>query len=82
MSYANRFPPNKNTRYRSSWGPSSSSPAYHEVKVPQPSDEEEKYAEIYQESLLSAQARQLVPLQEDLADWINKMLSKRITNIS
>uniref|UniRef100_A0ABD2W7Q4 GAR domain-containing protein n=1 Tax=Trichogramma kaykai TaxID=54128 RepID=A0ABD2W7Q4_9HYME len=75
MSYANRFPPNKNTRYRSSWGPSSSSPAYHEVKVPQPSDEEEKYAEIYQESLLSAQARQLVPLQEDLADWINKMLN-------
>jgi hypothetical protein len=77
MSYTNRFPPTKNTRYRSSWGPSSVS-VFHRADVPRLSAEEEEYAEFYHERLHSAQSRQLIPLQEDLADWINKTISKFI----
>lgn len=75
MSYANRFPSSQHTRYRSSWGPSSVT-VFNRADVPRPSPEEEEYAEFYHERLHSAQSRQLLPLQEDLADWINKTLSE------
>jgi hypothetical protein len=32
--------------------------------------------ELYQDHIYSSQRRQLYPLQEDLADWINKTLGK------
>ncbi|XP_072160602.1 growth arrest-specific protein 2 isoform X3 [Bemisia tabaci] len=35
---------------------------------------EEEYVEFYQDRIVSSQSRQLLPLQEDLADWINKTL--------
>lgn len=75
MSYANRFPSSQHTRYRSSWGPTSVS-VFDRADVPRPSPEEEEFAEFYHERLHSAQSRQLIPLQEDLADWINKTISK------
>lgn len=75
MSYTNRFPPSQHTRYRSSWGPSSVT-VFNRADVPRPSPEEEEYADFYHERLHSAQSRQLLPLQEDLADWINKTLSE------
>ncbi|KAF7394561.1 growth arrest-specific protein 2-like [Vespula maculifrons] len=75
MSFgANRFPSSQHTRYRSSWGPSSVS-VFDRADVPRPSPEEEEYAEFYHERLHSAQSRQLIPLQEDLADWINKTIN-------
>lgn len=74
MSFTNRFPSSQHTRYRSSWGPSSVS-VFNRVDVPRPSAEEEEYADFYHERLHSAQSRQLIPLQEDLADWINKTIS-------
>lgn len=74
MSYANRFPSSQHTRYRSSWGPSSVS-VFNRADVPRPSPEEEEF-EFYHERLHSAQSRQLIPLQEDLADWINKTISE------
>jgi hypothetical protein len=37
---------------------------------------EEEYVEYYQDRIYSSQSRQLFPLQEDLADWINKTLGK------
>lgn len=76
MSYTNRFPPTKNTRYRSSWGPTSVSVFQRAADVPRPSPEEEEFADYYNERLHSAQSRQLIPLQEDLADWINKTISE------
>lgn len=78
MSYTNRFPPTQNTRYRSSWGPSSVSAFARAADVPRPSPEEEEFAEFYNERLHSAQSRQLIPLQEDLADWINKTISESL----
>ena len=78
MSYTNRFPSSQHTRYRSSWGPSSVS-VFNRVDVPRPSPEEEEYADFYHERLHSAQSRQLIPLQEDLADWINKTISECTT---
>ncbi|KZC14366.1 Growth arrest-specific protein 2 [Dufourea novaeangliae] len=74
MSYTNRFPSSQHTRYRSSWGPSSVT-VFNRADVPRPSPEEEEFAEFYHERLHSAQSRQLLPLQEDLADWINKTLN-------
>lgn len=74
MSYANRFPSSQHTRYRSSWGPSSVS-VFSRADIPRPSPEEEEF-EFYHERLHSAQSRQLIPLQEDLADWINKTISE------
>jgi hypothetical protein len=41
---------------------------------------EEEYVEFYQQRILTAQQRQLLPLQEDLADWLNKLLGKSETN--
>ncbi|XP_014213861.1 growth arrest-specific protein 2 isoform X2 [Copidosoma floridanum] len=73
MSYANRFPPSKTTRFRSSWGPSSVS-VFQRADVPRSSLEDDDYAD-YHERLHSAQSRQLIPLQEDLADWINKTIN-------
>ncbi|XP_059483637.1 uncharacterized protein LOC132201472 [Neocloeon triangulifer] len=35
---------------------------------------EEEYVEFYQKRILTAQQKQLLPLQEDLADWLNKLL--------
>lgn len=37
---------------------------------------EEEYVEFYQDRIVTSQNRQLLPLQEDLADWINKTLGK------
>lgn len=38
-----------------------------------PCDDDEEF---YREKILYSQARQLFPLQEDLADWINKTIGK------
>lgn len=40
---------------------------------------EEDYLDLYQDRILNAQKRQLFPLQEDLADWLNKTLGKPAT---
>lgn len=37
---------------------------------------DETYAEECTERMMSAQMRQLDPLKEDLADWLNKTLGK------
>ncbi|XP_033216082.1 growth arrest-specific protein 2-like isoform X2 [Belonocnema kinseyi] len=74
MSYTYRFPSSQHTRYRSNWGPSSVS-LFNRVDIPRPLSEEEEYADFYYERLHSAQSRQLIPLQEDLADWINKTIN-------
>lgn len=42
-------------------------------EIPLPETDED-YAEYYQDKISSVQQRQLYPLQEDLADWINKSL--------
>ncbi|XP_046432426.1 uncharacterized protein LOC124185591 isoform X1 [Neodiprion fabricii] len=73
MSCANRFPSSQHTRYRSSWGPTSTT-VFNRADVPRPSAEEEEFADIYHERLHYVQGRQLIPLQEDLADWINKTI--------
>lgn len=52
-------------RNRNSWGPVSSCGT-----VPDPEEE-------YTERMATAQMRQLDPLKEDLADWLNKTLGKR-----
>lgn len=39
---------------------------------------EEECVELYQDRIYLSQNRQLYPLQEDLADWINKTLGKLI----
>lgn len=44
-----------------------------EISLP---ENEEEYAEYYQERISNAQNRQLYPLMEDLADWINKTLGE------
>ncbi|XP_046599843.1 growth arrest-specific protein 2 isoform X5 [Neodiprion lecontei] len=74
MSCANRFPSSQHTRYRSSWGPTSTT-VFNRADVPRPSAEEEEFADIYHERLHYVQGRQLIPLQEDLADWINKTIN-------
>ncbi len=40
---------------------------------------DEDYAEYYQDKISAAQHRQLYPLLEDIADWINKCLGKWFT---
>ncbi|KAH0998665.1 hypothetical protein HUJ04_012851, partial [Dendroctonus ponderosae] len=55
-------------RNRNSWGPVSSCGT---VGLPRPDPEEE-----YTERMATAQMRQLDPLKEDLADWLNKTLGK------
>lgn len=39
---------------------------------------DEELAEEYTERMMSAQMRQLDPLKEDLAEWLNKTLGKCI----
>ncbi|XP_068908007.1 growth arrest-specific protein 2-like [Tenebrio molitor] len=56
------------SRNRNSWGPMSVPTGFHR---PEP---DEEFAEEYTERMMSAQMRQLDPLKEDLADWINKTL--------
>lgn len=43
---------------------------------PTPTETDEEYVEMYQDRILSAQASQLYPLMEDLADWLNKTLGE------
>lgn len=57
---------------RSSWGPMTGT----SIHRPDPPGTPEDYAELYQEHVLSTQNRQLYPLQEDLADWLNKTVGK------
>ncbi|XP_067000354.2 growth arrest-specific protein 2 [Anabrus simplex] len=59
-------------RYRRSGGGGPTSlPAEQAVPVP---ETEQEYVEYFQDRITSAQHRQLFPLQEDLADWLNKTL--------
>lgn len=44
------------------------------VGPPTPTETDEEYVELYQDRILEAQASQLYPLMEDLADWLNKTL--------
>jgi len=39
-------------------------------------DTDQEYLKQYQGKIADSQNRQLLPLQEDLADWINKSLGK------
>lgn len=45
-------------------------------KIPS-ADTDQEYLEQYQGKIINTQNRQLLPLKEDLADWINKSLGKR-----
>lgn len=44
-------------------------------------DTEEEYVSYFQGRIAASQNRQLLPLQEDLADWLNKILG-RYLNLS
>jgi len=39
-------------------------------------DTDQEYLEQYQGKIVDSQNRQLLPLKEDLADWINKSLGE------
>lgn len=39
-------------------------------------DTDQEYLEQYQGKIIDSQNRQLLPLKEDLADWINKSIGK------
>lgn len=41
-------------------------------------DKDQEYLEQYQCKISDYQRRNLLPLQEDLADWINKSLGKHL----
>ncbi|XP_044254422.1 GAS2-like protein 2 [Tribolium madens] len=56
---------------RNSWGPMSV-PSFHRLEP------DEEFAEEYTERMMSAQMRQLDPLKEDLADWMNKTLDVNV----
>ncbi|KAK6637683.1 hypothetical protein RUM44_008105 [Polyplax serrata] len=43
---------------------------------------EEDFLALYQDRILNAQRRQLFPLQEDLADWLNKTLGRWYTYVN
>lgn len=58
------------TKNRNSWGPMSMPSGFHRLEP------DEEFAEEYTERMMSAQMRQLDPLKEDLAEWINKNLGK------
>lgn len=60
------FGRNNFARNRNSWSQS--------VSVSFKPDQDDKMAEKYTERMMSAQIRQLDPLKEDLADWLNKTL--------
>lgn len=57
-------------RSRSSYEPMSLNSSFHRL------DPDEELAEEYTERMMSAQMRQLDPLKEDLAEWLNKTLGK------
>lgn len=59
-------------RNRNSWGPTTSVVATTRGCLQ--SLEGEEFAEEYTERMVSAQLRQMDPLKEDLADWLNKTL--------
>ncbi|KAF4528552.1 hypothetical protein B566_EDAN017091 [Ephemera danica] len=67
---------------RRSWSPPrrprSAPGSQHRLSAPAaPAIEtEEEYVEFYQARIATAQQRQLLPLQEDLADWLNKLLGE------
>lgn len=69
------FGRNNITSNRNSWGPISSVPSFHRL------DPDEEFAEEYTERMMSAQMRQLDPLKEDLADWLNKTLGESIFSV-
>lgn len=58
------------TKNRNSWGPMSVTSNFHRP------DPDEEFAEEYTERMMSAQMRQLDPLKEDLAEWLNKNLGE------
>lgn len=60
-----RFPPGGRMN-RASWGPMSAPSGFQQLAA-----EEEDYVD---ERMLTSQYRQLFPLQEDLAEWINKSI--------
>lgn len=64
------FGRNSVTRSRSSYGPMSLNTGFHRL------DPDEELAEEYTERMMSAQMRQLDPLKEDLAEWLNKTIGK------
>lgn len=66
------FGRNNISRNRNSWGPISTPAAGGFFRLPP----DEEYAEECTERMMSAQMRQLDPLKEDLADWLNKTLGK------
>lgn len=57
-------------RNRNSWGPMSIPNNFHKLNL----NNDEEYAEEYTERMITAQMKQLDPLKEDLADWLNKTL--------
>lgn len=76
MASTYRSTPGRSRRTINSWGPMSlpsetNRPATQGQNVP---ETEEEYVEYYQDRIYHSQSRQLYPLQEDLADWINKIL--------
>lgn len=62
-------------RSRNSWGPMSVPSGFHRLEP------DEEFAEEYTERMMSAQMRQLDPLKEDLAEWLNKNLGESITKL-
>ena len=66
------FGRNNISKNRNSWGPIST---MGHLGFPRP-DPDEEFAEECTERMMSAQMRQLDPLKEDLADWLNKTLGK------
>ena len=74
MSCTNRFPPTKNVKYRSSWSPSSAS-VFNRSERSRPWSEVEDDPDI---DRINWVQQSLLPLQEEVADWINKTISKFI----
>jgi hypothetical protein len=83
MASTFRAAPGRSRRAVSSWGPMSL-PSELNRPLSGPSqgqhmpETEEEYVEYYQDRIYSSQSRQLYPLQEDLADWINKTLGEQL----
>ena len=81
MASTFRSTPGRSRRTVNSWGPMSlpsemARPGTGAAEGQQVPETEEEYVEYYQDRIYSSQSRQLYPLQEDLADWINKTLGK------
>ncbi|KAJ9575772.1 hypothetical protein L9F63_007418, partial [Diploptera punctata] len=80
MASTFRSTPGRSRRTVNSWGPMSlppdvTRPATGVAEGQHVPETEEEYVEYYQDRIYSSQSRQLYPLQEDLADWINKTLA-------